>query len=176
MSLLSRYLILKVLVSLVWGAVEFMRDAVELSGAPGPLLLQLEKLWNSSDDQADLSIFGSAPFLLTEGRGLFNHGPAGMSEQLTQLLGGDMRGFSLQMRLEPQWYVETRFIGANDQEAGKVLARKEQWLRSLPPAVESQLVSTTPHPHWRCLPCVFRKCSARWSSTRVLVLSTERRS
>ncbi len=133
------------------GAVELMRDAVELSGAPGPLLLQLEKLWNSSDDQADLSIFGSAPFLLTEGRGLFNHGPAGMSEQLTQLLGGDMRGFSLQMRLEPQWYVETRFIGANDQEAGKVLARKEQWLRSLPPAVESQLVSTTPHPHWRAL-------------------------
>lgn len=133
------------------GAVELMRDAAELSGAPGPLLLQLEKLWNSTDRRADLSVFGSAPFLLTEGRGLFNYGPTGIGEQLTQLLGGEMRGFGLQMRLEPQWYVETRFMGANDQEAGKVLARQEQWLRSLPPAVESQLESSTPHPHWRAL-------------------------
>lgn len=133
------------------GAVDLMRDAAELAGAPGPLLLHLEKLWNSSDRQADLSLFGSAPFLLTEGRGLFKHAPTGLSEPLKDLLGGDMRGISLQMRLEPQWYVETRFIGANDQEAGKMLVQKEQWLRSLPSVVESQLVSNTPHPYWRGL-------------------------
>ncbi len=133
------------------GPLELMRDAAELAGTPGPLVPQLKKIWDSTDRQADLSLFGSAPFLFTAGRGLLASGPPRMNEQLKEILGGDMRAFGIQMRFDPQWYIETRVIGANDLEAGKVLTANQQRLRTLPPAVEAQLVSQTPHPYWRAL-------------------------
>jgi hypothetical protein len=133
------------------GPVELMRDVAELQGAAGPLVIQMEKLWRDSDRQADLMLFGSAPFVNTEGSGLLASAPAQLASHVREQLGGDMRAFSLRMNFDPLWYVEAQSIGAHDREAGKVLARLQQQMLGLPNRFESQLLSHSPHPYWRAI-------------------------
>ncbi len=133
------------------GPVDLMREVAEARGGAGPLVHQLENLWRNSDRQAELSLFGSAPFLLTEGRVLLGPESSRLRANLKELLGGDLRAVGLQMRFQPQWYIEARFIGANALEAGKVLAGYQRQLAQLPAAMEARLISQTPHPYWRAI-------------------------
>ena len=133
------------------GSVELMRDVAEQSGARGPLLAHLEKLWNNSDQSADVALLVSAPFLFTDGRNLVAHTPERVSKYLKQWLGGDVRGASLHIHWEPQWYLETQVVGSNDLEAGKLMARQQQQIKSLPNEVEQWLVEHTAHAYWRAL-------------------------
>lgn len=133
------------------GPLELMREAAELSGVRGPLLPHLEELWNNSDQSADISLFVSTPFLFTDGRDLIAHTPERFSKILKQWLGGDVRGASLHIHWQPQWYLETRVVGINDLEAGKFMARQQQQTIALPNEVESWLVGHAVHPYWRAL-------------------------
>lgn len=133
------------------GPIEIMRDVPDLRGARGPMLTQMEKLWNASDRQADLAMFGMPAFLFTEGRALLADAPLRLTDELQELLGNDMRGLGIQMRLEPNWYLETRLIGANDQDAGRILAKQQALVRGLPTAIEQWLVSRPAHPYWRAI-------------------------
>lgn len=133
------------------GPAELMREVAELDGGRGPLLPHLEKLWNSTDQAADVSLLISTPFLFTDGRDLLKHLPTRLNPTLKQWLGGDIRGASMHLYWQPQWYLETRVVGTNDMDAGKILARQQQQVESLPAIIEQWLVSHTIHPYWRAL-------------------------
>ncbi|MEZ6152328.1 MAG: hypothetical protein R3C09_19685 [Pirellulaceae bacterium] len=133
------------------GPVELMRDVAELSGARGPLLPHLEKLWNNTDLNADLALLVSTPFLFTGGRELVANTPERFSKTLKQWLGGDVRGASLHIHWQPQWYLETRVVGTNDLEAGKLVSRQQLHIKALPNEVEQWLVGHAVHPYWRAL-------------------------
>ncbi len=133
------------------GPADMLREVAELDGARGPLLPHLEKLWNATDRTATMSLLISTPFLFTEGRDLLNVLPSPLSPALRQWLGGDVRGASMQVHWQPQWYLETRVVGTSDMDAGKILARQQQQVQSLPAMVEQWLVSHNVHPYWRGL-------------------------
>ncbi|MCA9181200.1 MAG: hypothetical protein KDA51_07090, partial [Planctomycetales bacterium] len=133
------------------GPVELMRDVAELSGVRGPLLPHLEKLWNNTDQNADLALLVSTPFLFTGGRELVTNTPERFSKILKQWLGGDVRGASLHVHWQPQWYLETRVVGTNDLEAGKLVGRQQLQIKALPNEVEQWLVGHAVHPYWRAL-------------------------
>ena len=133
------------------GPADMIREVAELDGTPGPLLPHLEKLWNSTDHTANLSLLVSTPFLFTDGRELLNYLPSPLIPALKQWLGGDVRGAAMQVHWQPQWYLETRVVGASDTDAGKLLARQQQQVQSLPATVEQWLVSHYVHPYWRGL-------------------------
>ncbi|MEO8268092.1 MAG: hypothetical protein ABI557_00135 [Aureliella sp.] len=133
------------------GPVELMREVAELSGARGPLLPHLQKLWNNTDQSADVAVFVSTPFLFTDGRELFAGTPDRFNKTLKQWLGGDVRGASLHVHWNPTWYMETRVVGTNDLDAGKLMLRQHQQIEALPDDVEHWLVSHAAHPYWRAL-------------------------
>ncbi len=133
------------------GPFELMRDVAELSGVRGPLLPHLEQLWNHSDQTADMAIFVSTPFLFTDGNVLLADTPERFGSILKQWLGGSVRGASLHIRWQPQWYLETRVVGTNDLEAGKFMNRQQQQITTLPNRVEQWLIGHEVHPYWRAL-------------------------
>lgn len=133
------------------GPVDMMREVAEPEGARGALLPHLEKLWKSTDRTADVSLLISTPFLFTDGRDLLNYLPLRLNPVVKQWLGGDVRGASMHVHWQPQWYLETRVVGTSDLDAGKIVARQQQQVQSLPANVEQWLVSHTLHPYWRAL-------------------------
>ncbi len=134
-----------------YGPLALMREVAELQGARAPMLSHLERLWNTSDEGADVSVIGSAAFLFTQGRELLSPLPRVLVNGLKEVLGNDMRAAAMLMRFQPEWYVETRLIGASDQDVVKSLAKQQQLLLTLPAKIERSLVSESPHPHWRSL-------------------------
>ncbi|MCA9132807.1 MAG: hypothetical protein KDA45_06620, partial [Planctomycetales bacterium] len=133
------------------GSLELMRGVIELEGGRGPLLSAVEKLWQVSDRQADLSLLVSPRFLFTEGRGWLEEAPDSMAQRLRSLLGNNLRAALLQTRFEPQWYVETQWRGASDRDAGRILGRLQTEIRDASSNVEDWLLNHTPHPFWRAL-------------------------
>jgi len=133
------------------GPTTLMREAAEASGARAPLLPQLEKLWNATDQQSDIVVLLSTPFLFTEGRGLVTDWPERLRGQLKPWLGGNIRAASLHLRWQPQCYLETRVVGTNDLETSKIMTRQQQRISQLPSDIEHWLVRQPAHPYWRGL-------------------------
>ncbi len=130
------------------GPLSLMRDVAELEGAGGPLVTQMETLWNATDRQADLAVLFAPPYLFTEGRGLLANSPPRLRSVLRDMLGQDMRAGLVQMHLEPSWYTELQLIGASDQDAGRIAAELEQQAGQLPSEIEGWFAGQTPHAHW----------------------------
>ena len=82
---------------------------------------------------------------------MVDRGPTRLGEILRELAGNEMRAAMVQADLKTSAYFETQFIGANDQDAGKLMAKFESKIRGLPLAIEEWFVSQSPHPYWRAL-------------------------
>lgn len=133
------------------GPQALMREVAELSGAAGPLLSQMEKVWQRSSSEVDLAMLVSPPYLFTEGRGVLANAPDRLRDSLKDLVGNDMRAGLLQMQFSPQWYYELHLIGASDRDAGPIAAKLEDRLTDLPGTVEQWFVEQSPHPYWRSI-------------------------
>jgi serine/threonine protein kinase len=133
------------------GPVSLMSDVQDLAGARGLLLPQLEELWKDSDAEAVASLLISTPFLFTDGRDVLHRLPSRLAAQAREWLGGDVRGFAVQVHWESKWYFEARVVGTNDADAGKVMARQQRLVQALPANIEQWLVQHVPAPYWRAL-------------------------
>ncbi len=133
------------------GPKALLAQSAELDGAAGPLVTQLDKLWRSSDADADVCILASAPFLFADGRALLADAPPRFTSHFKDLLSIDTRALLVQMRFEPQWYMELRWMGGSERDAGRILDRTKTRFTSLSTTVDEWFVSEQPHPYWRGL-------------------------
>lgn len=133
------------------GPVTLMEDVAELQGAAGPLLSPVEKLWKSTSNQYDFTLLADAPFLFTEGRGLWAQLPIRAQPLARDLFSADTKAILLQTQIDANWFFEVQVMGASEQDAGKALARVEDALRGSPQKIEQWFVNNLPHPHWRFL-------------------------
>ncbi len=133
------------------GPKALLVQAAELEGAAGPLVTQLDKLWRNSDADAEVCILASAPFLFADGRALLADAPPRFTTHFKDLLSIDTRALLVQMRFEPQWYMESRWMGGSERDAGRILDRVKTRFSSLSTMVDEWFVSEQPHPYWRGL-------------------------
>jgi len=112
------------------------------------LLAPVEKLWNSSSSNYDLSVIFTPAFLFGDGRAMLARYPARLESILRKQIGNDTRAVALKMHFEESWYTELQLVGASDQEAGRTMANLQQALNGWPGQVEAWFVSETPHPYW----------------------------
>ncbi len=133
------------------GPAGLMREVAEAEGAAGPLITQMEKLWQASDGEADFSLLLAPSYLFSDGKSLLATAPRRLASQLTSLLGTDVRAALIQTRLEPQWYVETQLVGLQDRDTGRVSEELRQRILGASTAVEEWFVTESAHPYWRPL-------------------------
>ncbi len=133
------------------GPTSLMREVAEVEGAIGPLVTQMEKLWQASDSAADISLLLAPSYLFSEGKSLLNQAPKRFAAQVKGLLGNDMRAALVQTRLEPQWYIETQFVGLQDRDTGRISEDLRQRILGSSTVAEEWLVSESAHPYWRPL-------------------------
>ncbi len=133
------------------GPTKLMRESVELQGAAGPLVSQVEKLWGVSDANADFSLLVATPFLFSEGKAILAQAPPRLSRGLRDLLQVDTRAALVQTRFEPQWYVEMQLAGTSEREAPRLNELLHQRISGAAGALEEWFVSEQPHPYWRSL-------------------------
>ena len=133
------------------GPKELMREAAENRGAAGPLVSQVEKLWEVSDSDADFSLLVATPFLFSEGKSLLAMAPARLASRLREALEVDSRAALIQTRLEPNWYLEAQLIGTSERESPRLNEQMHQRIAGAAAAVEEWFVSEQPHPYWRSL-------------------------
>ena len=133
------------------GPAALMREALELKGAAGPLVSQLEKLWEVSDADADISLLVTTPFLFSDGKALLAMAPKRMSSRLRELLEVDTRALLVQTRFEPTWFIEAQLVGPSEREAPRLREQLKQKIVDAPTAIEDWFVSEQPHPYWRSL-------------------------
>lgn len=131
------------------GPVELMREVAELEGAGGPLISQMETLWEASDMNADFSLLVSPPFLFTDGQRMLAAAPVRLQKLLTELLRKEARAGLVQMRFEPNWYFEIQLIGSSPPETARIAAAVESKLSSLPDMMLSWFLEESPHGYWR---------------------------
>ncbi|MEM7561105.1 MAG: hypothetical protein AAF394_18435, partial [Planctomycetota bacterium] len=130
------------------GPVNLIKESASMGGAEAPLLAPVEKLWNSSSSNYDLSVIFTPAFLFGDGRAILARYPARLESILRKQIGNDTRAVALKMHFEESWYTELQLVGASDQEAGRTMANLQQALNGWPGQVESWFVSETPHPYW----------------------------
>jgi Protein tyrosine and serine/threonine kinase len=133
------------------GPKALMKQSVELGGARGPLVSQVEKLWQATDADADFCLLLATPFLFGDGKELMAMAPKRLVEQLRSTLGTNMRAAMFQTRLSPSWYLETRLIGASDRDAGMISEALRNKITGASPSIDEWLVVEQPHPYWRPL-------------------------
>lgn len=133
------------------GPLAMMKEVAELGGAAGPLVSQVEKLWQSSAGNADVSVLVAVPFLFSEGKSLLTQSPTRLSARLREHLGTDMRAALVQMQFAPQWYVESRFVGASDRDAGRISEQLRSSILQAGTHVEEWLAAEPAHSFWRPL-------------------------
>ena len=124
---------------------------VELKGAPGPLVSQLEKVWEVSDADADVSLLLTTPFLFSDGKALLAMAPKRLASRLRDLLEVDTRALLVQTRFEPTWFIEAQLVGPSEREAPRLSDQLRQKIVGAPTAIEDWFVSEQPHPYWRSL-------------------------
>lgn len=130
------------------GPVNLIKEAASMGGGEAPLLAPVEKLWNSSSSNYDLSVIFTPAFLFGDGRVILSRYPPRLESILRMQIGNDTRAVALKMHFEESWYTELQLVGASDQEAGRTMANMQQVLNGWPGQVESWFVSETPHPYW----------------------------
>ncbi len=133
------------------GPTKLMHGAVELQGAAGPLVSQVEKLWGVSDANADVSLLVATPFLFSEGKAILAQAPPRLSRSLRDVLQVDTHAALMQTRFEPQWYVEMQLAGTSEREAPRLNELMHQRISGAAGALEEWFVSEQPHPYWRSL-------------------------
>lgn len=134
-----------------FGPLTLMREAAELEGAEGPLISQMESLWEVTNSNLDLSILISPPYLFSEGRGMLQSFPKRLQMHLREVLGQNARAALVQMDLASRWYYELQVIGSAPPDSARILASVESKVRELPAVVENWFVDETPDPYWRAL-------------------------
>jgi serine/threonine protein kinase len=134
-----------------FGPVALMQEVAASDGSAGPMLPQLEKLWQQSSEESDLCLLLATPYLFTEGRSLLHQLPPNLQSRLQKMLEFDARAAMLQTTFETQWYLELQFVGTSDRDASKINALLSQQLNDASYDVEQWLVSETPHPYWRAV-------------------------
>jgi hypothetical protein len=130
------------------GPAELMKGVAEFKGAAAPMTAAMEKLWQQSDQTADLCIQASPRFLFSGGRGVVEAAPLPFKENLNKLLNQDSRAVLVKSFLEPQWYIEAQIIAATDRDTAALVNQLEKQLSSAPSLVEDWLVQARPHPYW----------------------------
>ena len=130
------------------GPIDLIKEAASMGGGEAPLLAPVEKLWNSSSSNYDLSVIFTPAFLFGDARAILARYPARLESILRKQIGNDTRAVALKMHFEESWYTELQLVGASDQEAGRTMANLQQALSGWPGQVESWFVSETPHPYW----------------------------
>ncbi|MEM8734696.1 MAG: hypothetical protein AAGG44_10765 [Planctomycetota bacterium] len=138
-------------VSFSAGPPRLMDEVAELQGGSGPLLRNVETLFESSSREDDVVLVASAPFLVAEGRGLLGAVPQRGQTLLKDLLGVNARAVSVASSMEESWFYELRLVGTANQEAASFAGKLDEGVRGLAEQVEAWFVEESPHPHWRAL-------------------------
>ncbi len=133
------------------GPAELMRDVAEAQGGAGPLPSQLEKLWQGSDRDADLTLLFASSFWSNDGLKWKEQWPKRLSTIADAWLNRDLRAVLFTTSLDKEWYYEVRVVGNSDRDAASNSQRLGEAIRKWPQDVEAWFVNELPHPHWRAL-------------------------
>ncbi|MFN3191304.1 MAG: hypothetical protein ACE361_12340 [Aureliella sp.] len=133
------------------GPDDLMEEVAELQGGAGPLLRNVETLFEASSEKDDVFVVASAPFLIAEGRGLLDAVPERGRQAVSRLLGADARAISFASSMDESWFYELRIVGTANQEAAAFAVKLSRGVQGLADRVEAWFVEELPHPHWRAL-------------------------
>ncbi len=128
-----------------------MEEVAELEGAAGPLRRQLESLWQTSDNQADLGLLVVPGFLFGDARPTLNQWGPRLEPALRKLLSVDVAGAFVSFSLDPMLYAELRVIGVSEKETLRAGKDIQNHFESLPDQAEAMLVQEPAHPYWRAI-------------------------
>ena len=134
------------------GMVDRITEVAEMEGHPIPFSQNLERLWNRTSDQADLTVLLTPNFLFADARRLLEQLAPSIIDPLRELLIPNASGWLLSVAVDgDSVYAESRMLASGETSESQLLHRFRQLVASWPEWAEGFLVRSVADPSWRLL-------------------------
>ena len=134
------------------GSIAQMSEVAAAEGGAALLPRNLQSLWSSTSDEADLVLLVTPNFLFADGRSLLQSTAPELVKPLKSALIPDVSGaLVIAHVLDDQLFVETRLAPSGGISEAGLMGRIREAIEAWPTWADEFIVNSVPDPSWRLL-------------------------